>query len=72
MRSEFLTKIKEIASQLQDTNKKLNAKTRLQGCVELPANKQSKTSLGKGKNGGRNYNSPRGRFSKPTNKSLGS
>jgi hypothetical protein len=40
--------------------------------VKLPANKQSKTSLGKGKNCGRNLNSPRGRFSKPTNESLGS
>jgi hypothetical protein len=40
--------------------------------VKLPANKQSKTSLDKGENGVRNLNSPRGRFSKPLNQSLGS
>jgi hypothetical protein len=56
MRSEFLMKIKELASQRQATKQKLLAKTKLQGCVKLPVNRQSETSLDKGKNGGQILN----------------
>jgi hypothetical protein len=51
MRSEFLTKVKELTSQQQATKSKKIAKTKLQGCAKLPINRQSETSLGEGKKG---------------------
>jgi hypothetical protein len=65
MRSEFLMKVKELTSQQQATKSKIFAKTKLQGCAKLPVNRQSETSLGKGKKGRENFNSPHGRFSEP-------
>jgi hypothetical protein len=53
MSSEFLTKVKELTSQRQATKSKIFAKTKLQGCAKLPVNRQSETSLGKGKKGGK-------------------
>jgi hypothetical protein len=51
MRSEFLTKVKELTSQQQATKSKNFAKTKLQECAKLPVNRQSETSLGKGEKG---------------------
>ncbi len=53
LRSEFLTKVKELTSQQQDIKSKSFAKTNLQGCAKLPVNRQSETSLGKGEKGGK-------------------
>ncbi len=54
MRSEFLMKVNELTSQQQAMKSKKFAKTKLQGCAKLLVNRQSETSLGKGKKGGKN------------------
>ncbi len=53
MRPEFLTNIKDLTVKQQALKHAINTMTKLQGCVKLPKNRQYRTSLGNGKNGGR-------------------